>query len=107
MQHAAEDPGTPGTSAPLKIDSFSSRIGNRFAVTSANGSQELRLARAEPLPGSVREGGGFRLEFLGAPEQFLPQAVYAFAIDGAIHDIFIVPLGHHPEGEMRYEAIFF
>lgn len=55
----------------------------------------------------MREGGGFRLEFLGAPEQFLPQAVYAFAIDGAIHDIFIVPLGHHPEGEMRYEAIFF
>ena len=65
----------------------------------------LRLERVDPLPGAVREAGGFRLEFLGPAEPFLTQATYSLRGDGESRDIFIVPIGRDSAG-VRYEAIF-
>ena len=93
--------------AGLSIADFNARVDAILSVVFEDGEVPLKLAAAEPLPGSPREAGGFRLEFLGPLELFLPQGIYSFALgDGAPTDIFIVPLG--PAGEeMRYEAVFY
>lgn len=93
--------------AELSIADFEARVDAVLPVVFEDGEVPLKLAAAEPLPGSPREAGGFRLEFLGPLELFLPQGIYSFALgDGAPTEIFIVPLG--PAGEeMRYEAVFY
>ncbi|MFS2108856.1 hypothetical protein ACCC88_04150 [Sphingomonas sp. Sphisp140] len=94
------------TTAPLKLADFEPQVGSSFEIATGAGVQALVLVAAQELPHSPREGGGFKLEFSGAAEPRLPQAIYAFPIDGALHDIFIVPVGLK-DGGIRYEAIFF
>jgi len=91
----------------LSIGDFESRLGEALRIEFEDGEVDLKLAAVEPLPGSPREAGGFRLEFLGPLEKALPQGVYPFALGGNEPTwIFIVPLG--PAGEeMRYEAVFY
>jgi len=93
--------------AELAIGDFESRLGEALPVALEEEAVRLTLAAAEPLPGSPREAGGFRLEFLGPLDKALAQGVYPFALGGDEPSwIFIVPLG--PAGdEMRYEAVFF
>jgi len=93
-------------SAPLTLADFEPRVGKSFEIATDFGVQALGLIGAQELPHSPREGGGFKLEFSGPAEPRLPQAIYAFSIDGALHDIFIVPVGLK-DGGIRYEAIFF
>jgi len=91
---------------PLTLADFAPRRGQKFAVQASNGSIKLLLAEAQELPGSMRDGGAFRLEFLGPPEPSLAQGTYRFLVGGEPNEIFIVPLGRTAEN-MRYEAIFF
>ena len=91
----------------LAWDEFSDAVGALYLVDVAGASVTLSLDVAQPLAHSQREGGAFRLEFLGPATPVLPQAIYNFARDGAEpFEIFIVPIGAEPGGT-RYEAIFY
>ena len=92
--------------APLTLADFAPNRGRPFAVQAGNGSTQLTLTEAQELPGSQRDGGGFRLELVGALQPSLAQGTYRFLIAGKPYDIFIVPIGPTPQ-HMRYEAIFY
>jgi hypothetical protein len=77
-----------------------------YEVAAQGGPYPLTLAKAQALSDSGREGGSFRLEFLGPDEPILPQAIYRFASDAAEHEIFIVPIARG-DGGVRYEAVFY
>jgi hypothetical protein len=83
------------------------RVGGRYDADLNGIAQPLELIAAEPLAGSDREGGAFRLEFRGPFEPILEQATYSLrGPDGESDDIFLVPIGREREGT-RYEAVFF
>lgn len=90
----------------LTADDFSGTIGTPYEVPVPDGILALTLAELQPLPDSGREGGSFRLEFLGPMEPILPQAIYPFRNGDEILEIFIVPIARDQNGT-RYEAIFF
>ena len=91
---------------PLTLGDFAPHRGHKFKVQAGNGSIQLVLAEAQALPGSMRDGGGFRLEFLGPPQPSLAQGTYRFLVGGKPNEIFITPIGQTPQN-LRYEAIFF
>ncbi|TFI57766.1 hypothetical protein E2493_13130 [Sphingomonas parva] len=86
----------------LTVDDFA--VGEDYSVGAAEGLV-LHLDLVQPLPQAVREGGGFRLEFVGPTAPVLPQAIYALSRDGEQRDIFLVPVARDARG-VRYEAIF-
>lgn len=91
----------------LTWDEFREAAGARYEVEGPEGCVGLTLDVAQPLANSVREGGGFRLEFIGPASPILPQAIYRFTGDGSEpFEIFIVPVAADPGG-VRYEAIFY
>ena len=94
------------TGRGLALDDFAPHRGQPFAVEAPGGGVELVLAEARELPGSVREEGGFRLEFEGPLQPELGQGVYRFLVGGQPSDIFLVPIARTAEA-MRYEAIFY
>ena len=90
----------------LTLADFRPFLRKPMKVKVAAGVLELLLAEAQALPGSLREGGGFRLEFHGPLQQLLGQGNFRFLVGTEPYEIFIVPLG--PVGDrMRYEAVFF
>jgi uncharacterized protein DUF6916 len=97
MSAAAQNPA---------VGDFSGRLGHSFAVRIRGDCLMLALEAAEDLPGSAREAGGFRLEFLGPAEPMLEQGIYPFEIAEERWDLFIVPIGRSAEGT-RYEAVFY
>jgi hypothetical protein len=94
------------TERSLALDDFAPLRGRSFAIEAPGGGVELVLAEAQALPGSVREAGGFRLEFEGPLQPELGQGVYRFLVGGQPSDIFLVPIARAAEA-MRYEAIFY
>lgn len=66
----------------------------------------MTLSVVEPLPGSARDGGGFRLEFRGPADPLLAQATMAVRGPTGTRDIFMVPIARDAEG-VRYEAVFY
>jgi hypothetical protein len=90
----------------LTFDDFSGSAGADYSVAIEGGTVPLTLAQIEPLADSGREGGSFRLLFLGPQEPILPQAIHVFRSDGEEMEIFIVPVGRDQKGT-HYEAIFF
>jgi hypothetical protein len=90
----------------IGFDDFSGRVGESFAVEVDGHRVALLLESAQPLPGSARPGGAFRLEFLGPADPILPQATYPLTIDSDRYDVFIVPIGRVRKGT-RYDAVFF
>ena len=64
------------------------------------------LRACQALPGSKRDGGGFRLEFAGPLNPQLGQGTFAFQIDHDQYGLFIVPIGES-ERSRRYEAVFY
>jgi hypothetical protein len=83
------------------------RVGERYDADLNGIAQPLELIAAEPLAGSDREGGAFRLEFRGPFDPILEQATHALrGPDGESDEIFLVPIGREPDGT-RYEAVFF
>jgi hypothetical protein len=91
--------------AGLSWSDVSGRVGERMRVDVGDGV-ELTLDAASQITGSGREGGGFRLEFIGPEQPALPQATYRFAAGEDLWDIFIVPIAK-VAGGYRYEAVFF
>ena len=91
----------------LRFSDFEGRIGEVFAIGTEIGVQTLELVDVARVPESPRPEGGFRLEFAGASEPRLPQAIYRFVLGDTPHEIFIVAIGYRPEGGLRYEAVFF
>jgi hypothetical protein len=90
----------------FRFADFSEREGEIFRVAAGDGEVEMELDLALAVPGSRREGGGFKLEFLGPAQPLLQQATYAFEKAGERFEIFIVPIAR--EGDrLRYEAIFY
>ena len=89
----------------LSLDDFSGSVGKDFEVPVSDGSLFLRLTAAEPLPAGIREGGSFRLEFLGPQHPIMPQAIYLLREGGRDFEIFLVPIASDADGT-RYEAIF-
>ena len=80
--------------------------GTVYDVRAADAIYPLTLDKGQELSDSGREGGSFRLEFLGPADPVLPQATYRFAGEGTDHDIFIVPIARDAGG-VRYEAVFY
>jgi len=88
----------------LRLDDFAA--GTVYTVSAGEQALPLALDKAQALSDSGREGGAFRLEFLGPAEPVLAQATYPFRSGDAAHDIFIVPVGREAGG-IRYEAVFY
>jgi hypothetical protein len=93
-------------SREMTTGDFSGRVGKVFTVHVAGHQVPLRLDAFQDLPASQRQGGAFRLEFIGPTNPVLAQGVFAFHIGTDQYNIFIVPLGPESRG-MRYEAIFY
>jgi hypothetical protein len=89
-----------------RLEDFSGLIGESVVLSAGGHRLMMTLAAAEALHGSVRDSGGFRLEFLGPAEPMLEQGIFPFEIAGERWDLFIVPLGRGAEG-VRYEAVFY
>ena len=88
------------------IDDFSGWLNQRCEIAAGDARVPATLVAAEPLAGSPREKGGFRLEFLGPVDPMLGQGVMAVAGPTASCDIFLVPIARDAGGT-RYEAVFF
>ena len=89
----------------LTLDDFSGSIGKDFEALAGDGAVPLRLAEAQALAHGNREGGAFRLEFVGPREPILPQAIYPVQADGRELELFLVPVASDAGGT-RYEAVF-
>ena len=87
------------------VSDFAGRVGKPFDVQVAGRRLALVLEAVQELPRTARQGGSFRLEFLGPPDPMLAQGIFPFRIGGDRFDIFIVPLARDQRGT-RYEAIF-
>ncbi len=91
----------------LVWDDFRDAVGTLYRVDTTDLSVTLSLDIAQPLAETHRDGGAFRLEFLGPISPALPQAIYKFTAEGVEpFEIFIVPVGTESHG-VRYEAIFY
>jgi len=90
----------------LTIGDFSGRVGKAVEAQAGGRRVPLVVQAVQELPSAGREGGSFRLEFIGPPDSILGQGTFPFLIGRERFDIFIVPLSHGPEG-VRYEAIFY
>jgi hypothetical protein len=90
----------------LRHEDFSGQVGQNFEVLVNGGALALRLDEAQPLPGSQRQGGGFRLVFRGPFQPQLPQGSYMFRRRGNDDQIFIVPISADERG-VKYEAVFY
>ena len=88
----------------LRLSDFPT--GTVYDVAAGDAVFPLTLDKALALSDSGREGGSFRLEFVGPNEPILPQAIYRFANGGAEREIFIVPIAQGAGG-VRYEAVFY
>lgn len=90
----------------LALDDFADTIGEPYLVEAGGAEHALVLEKAVPLSGSVRAGGGFRLEFRGPAEPILPQSIYGLRHGNRAHEIFVVPVGRDASGTL-YEAVFY
>jgi hypothetical protein len=88
------------------LGDFSGRLDELFLVRVGEHELELRLESARELPGSVRDAGGFQLEFSGPPDPVLAQGIFPFEQGGERFELFVVPIGRTPEGA-RYDVTFF
>jgi hypothetical protein len=91
---------------PLTFDDFSRRVGKTVEVEAGGKRVPLLVHAAQDLPSSGRDGGAFRLEFMGPANPMLGQGIFPFLIDREKFAIFIVPLSRDQRG-VRYEAIFY
>jgi hypothetical protein len=89
----------------LTFADFAGRLGEAYDILVGGGRLPVVLDEAQPLPGSPREGGGFRLVFRGPLQPIVAQGTYPIQRGSETHEIFIVPIAQVPAGT-RYEAIF-
>ncbi|WP_027891001.1 DUF6916 family protein [Calidithermus chliarophilus] len=92
----------------LTLALFEPLVGSVFSIPFVEGSFELTLIEAQPLPprvpGARREP--FALLFRGPRSPVLPQRIYPLEHPTlGRQEIFVVPIGPDDAG-MRYEAVF-
>ena len=92
--------------AELSIDDFTGWLNRECKVKTPEGDVRMTLIAAEPVAGSPRAGGGFRLEFLGPRDPMLGQGTMSVAGPDRSDDIFLVPVEREERGTV-YEAVFF
>jgi len=91
----------------LTWDDFADAAGSVYQVAVGEEQVELTLEQATEIASAGREGGSFRLDFLGPGDPMLQQAIYPFRRGEADpFEIFIVPVGRNSRGT-QYEAIFY
>ncbi len=90
----------------VTLGDFEHRVGKTFTAHAAGQNVPMVLRACQPLPGSKRDGGAFRLEFAGPLNPRLGQGIFPFQVDHDQFGIFIVPLGEGGQ-TMRYEAVYF
>jgi hypothetical protein len=95
----------------LTADDFRPRVGSTYRLHLAAGSPvDVVLSEVTELQASPEAPRTpFSLEFVASePGPWDPQGIRRFEDpDGQVLEIFIVPLGPHPEsGGMRYQAVF-
>ena len=89
----------------LSADDFADKAGTTYEVLLEGGHVPLTLTAFDRLPHGLREGGAFKLTFLGPVDPVLPQASFPFRLGDEVVEIFIVPVGRDQAGT-QYEAIF-
>ena len=89
----------------LTFEDFAGRLGKAYEILVGGGRLPVVLEEAQQLPGSARQGGGFRLVFRGPYQPIVPQGVYPVQRGSETHEIFVVPIAQKPNG-VEYEAIF-
>jgi hypothetical protein len=89
----------------LTFDDFAGHLGKAYDILVGGGRLRVVLDEAQPLPGSPRTGGGFRLVFRGPLQPIIPQGIYPVQRGSETHEIFMVPIAQAPTG-IHYEAIF-
>ena len=92
--------------AALTLDDFAGAVGARFEMEAGEHRLPVELTSASPLPPSDREGGSFRLEFLGPVDPAFMYGTFVFRRDGRADEIYVTALGRDENGT-RYEAVFF
>lgn len=90
----------------LTIEDFQPWLGQGCEVVTGEHRLPMTLTAAEPVPGSLREGGGFRLEFRGPTAPVLAQAIMAVHGPTGNREIFLVPIARDAQAA-RYEAVFY
>lgn len=88
-----------------RLEDFTDLVDETFDVDIGDSTMAMKLAVAQELPTSLRPGGSFRLEFVGAREPILPQATYPMRCGDETHELFIVAVERAEDG-VHYEAIF-
>lgn len=89
----------------LRLDEFTAREGESFALVLGERTIPFSLAAVRALPDSGRAGGAFILDWKGPYEPVLPQDIYTLRHGDEDFEIFIVPVGRDRTGT-RYEAVF-
>ena len=89
----------------LTFDDFAGRVGKAYEILVGGGRLPVVLDEAQPLPGSPRQGGGFRLVFRGPYQPIIPQGIYPVQRGSETHEMFMVPIAQAQTGT-QYEAIF-
>jgi hypothetical protein len=89
----------------VSISDFEQVIGTTFTVQAGGVPVPLELTTVSVIASSPRPGSGFSLLFKGPRDAVLPQAMYHFAENGIVQDIFIVPISADA-ASVVYEAVF-
>jgi hypothetical protein len=89
----------------LTYDDFAGQLGKAYEILVGGGRLPVVLDEAQQLPGSARQGGGFRLVFRGPIQPAILQGVYPIQRGSETHQLFIVPIAQVQTG-IQYEAIF-
>lgn len=89
----------------LRLDEFTSRKGESFALVLGEKTIPFSLAGIRPLRDTGREGGAFVLDWQGPYEPVLPQDIYTLRHGDEEFEMFIVPVGRDRDGA-QYEAVF-
>jgi hypothetical protein len=90
----------------LRFDDFAGKAGTSYDVLVEGGPIPVTLQTAELLNGGPREGGSFRLVFVGPTDSVFNQGTYLLRSGDETDEIFIVPIAQDAKGR-QYEAIFF
>lgn len=90
----------------MTIQDFASWVEGACDVVAGDERCPMTLIAAQDLPGSPRDGGGFRLEFRGPADPVLPQSIMTVTREAEVYTLFMVPIGRDSTGT-RYEAVFY
>ena len=88
-----------------RLEEFTAREGEPFALLLGERSIPFSLARVRTLPDTGREGGAFVLDWEGPYEPILPQDIYTLRHGEEEFEMFIVPVAQNRDGT-KYEAVF-